>query len=431
MLIFTYLSELWKILTELAPWLFFGAGLAGLLKIALPKGFIQKHTGGTRWFNIFKTTLMGIPLPLCSCGVLPTTVSLKKDGASNGSAVGFLISTPQTGVDSLVVTASFLGWPLAIFKVAAALITGLLGGTLVHMTDQWKRNKQPTSHKDTHATTVPEDRALKTLWRTFWNYSINELIGSIYKYLAIGILVAALITTLFPTDSLTHIPGLQGIGGMLVMLAFAIPLYICTTGSVPIAASLVTAGLPVGSALVFLMAGPATNAATLAAILSTFGKRITAIYLSTVILGSLVFGLLFQSFFPSAAALNPFMQHEHGSLLRLLIDSGSALVLSGLVVYWSWLDLSSWLHQRRPTTKDKESISLEVKGMTCNNCVSHVRQALEKLPNIASVDINLATGQTTIHGQNLDSTALIQTIESEGYEVQKPSPGASHADRQK
>jgi len=412
-----YLEEVWNILTALAPWLFFGAGLAGLLKIFLPPGFITKHLGASSLANIVKTTLLGIPLPLCSCGVLPTTMGLKKDGASNGASLGFLISTPQTGLDSILVTANFLGWPLALFKVIAALITGMAGGFLTHYTEPHppiiSDPAQVKSHPGKNETPGEKSR-----WQIFFNYTINDLIGSIYKYLALGILLAALISSLFPAEALSRLPALQGIWGMLVMLALAIPLYICTTGSVPIVASLISAGLPIGSALVFLMAGPATNAATLAAVYRAFGRRITAIYLGTVILGSIAFGLLFQSFFSPALSDVLIPHHEHVPAYRLIFNATFAILLTGLIVRWAGLDFISWFRRLfRPAPRKEEELILQVSGMTCNNCVSHVRHALESLPHIRSADIRLETGLAHVKGETLDRSVIIRVIKAAGYSV--------------
>ncbi len=412
-----YLEEIWNILTALAPWLFFGAGLAGLLKIFLPQGFISKHLGASSLANIVKTTLLGIPLPLCSCGVLPTTMGLKKDGASNGASLGFLISTPQTGLDSILVTANFLGWPLALFKVIAALITGIAGGFLTHYTEP-----RPLLISDpAHVKSDPKENdnpGGESRWQIFFNYTINDLIGSIYKYLVLGILLAALISSLFPSEALSRLPALQGIGGMLVMLALAIPLYICTTGSVPIVASLISAGLPIGSALVFLMAGPATNAATLAGVYRTFGRRITAIYLGTVILGSIAFGLLFQFFFSPALSEVLISHHEHVPAYRPIINAFFAILLSGLIVRWAGLDFLSWFRRlNRPAPRKEEELTLQVSGMTCNNCVAHVRHALESQPNIRSADIRLETGLAHVKGEALDRSIIIRVIKAAGYSV--------------
>ena len=129
-----FFREAWGVAGVLAPWLFFGLGIAGLLHVLLPADFVRKHLGRPGWGGIVKAAALGVPLPLCSCGVIPAAVGLKKDGASDGAAVSFLISTPQTGVDSVMVCAAFLGWPFAVFKIVSALVTGVVGGLLVDVT---------------------------------------------------------------------------------------------------------------------------------------------------------------------------------------------------------------------------------------------------------------------------------------------------------
>ncbi|MBN1595050.1 permease [candidate division FCPU426 bacterium] len=424
MFILSYLSELWKILTELAPWLFLGASMAGLLKIFLPRNFISTHMGGSSVWSILKTTLLGIPLPLCSCGVLPATLGLKKDGASNGAAVGFLISTPQTGIDSILVTSSFLGWPLALFKVGSALVTGLLGGLFVQATET-KGISTPVHPLPEKAPMLPP-RQTASKWRIVWNYSIHELIGGIYIYLAAGLVIAALISTLFPTNALAQMPALQGMGGMLLMLGLSIPIYVCTTGSVPIAASLIAAGLPVGSALVFLMAGPATNIATLSAVTRSFGARITAIYLGTVVLASMVFGLVFQStFLPTPDSLIPLHQH-HTAWYYMVLNHAAAVLLTALMLRWAWQDLQSWWRRLKGQRPAQQAFTLRIKGMSCKNCAVTVRRSLEQLPNVRLVSVQWENGTARIQGDGLDFKRIAQVIHQAGYEVISPEKGASH-----
>ncbi|MBN1846749.1 MAG: permease, partial [Sedimentisphaerales bacterium] len=141
----TLLAETWQIVRELSPWLLFGMLLAGILHVLLPAGFIRRHLGGSRLASVLKAVAAGVPLPLCSCGVIPTAIGLRKDGASKGAVTGFLISTPQTGVDSILVSATFLGWPFALFKVVSALVSGCVGGWLVNLTENGISAKQTTS----------------------------------------------------------------------------------------------------------------------------------------------------------------------------------------------------------------------------------------------------------------------------------------------
>ena len=282
-----FLNAMWQILLDLAPWLLLGAFVAGVLHVLLPKDFLKQQFSGP--FGIFKAVGLGVPLPLCSCAVIPVGLSLKQSGASSGATVAFLISTPQTGVDSILVSASFLGWPFAIFKLVSAAVTGLLGGW---WTDRPTYRQQGQTSLPILA---PENSSSKKPikpWLALLEHSL-ELLRSIWRWLLFGVLVSAAITTWVPTDALSGLGAGGDFVAMWVTLIIALPLYVCATASVPIAAALVASGLPTGAALVFLMAGPATNVATIGAVYRTLGRRALSIYLTTVIFGSIACGWLF------------------------------------------------------------------------------------------------------------------------------------------
>jgi uncharacterized membrane protein YraQ (UPF0718 family)/copper chaperone CopZ len=410
-----FFSEFWTILLALAPWLFLGAGLATILKMAMPPGFINRHIGRPGIGSIVKTILLGIPLPLCSCGAVPTAIGLKKDGASNGAVVGFLITTPETGADSFFVTASFLGWPLAIYRIFSAVVIGLIGGLSAN-------NARSQAQADPPEETACQFAEKPSGIRYFLNYASEDLIRGIYRYLLFGVLVATVISLAIPKDFVSRIPVLQGIVGMLVMLAIASPLYVCSTGSVAIAAALVQAGLPLGSALVFLMAGPATNATTLASIYKGFGRKVTAIYLSATILGSIASGLLFQLLFHGIAA-PAIMHHHHGAgpLGLELISMAAAAALLLLMARWGFLDARAWLRQRIVAFRAKQAgwteLRLRVHGMSCGKCAARVQRDLEHVAGVFAVNVNLEDSLVVIQGNGLDKKVLITAVEKAGYTV--------------
>ncbi len=330
------LQESWKILLELAPWLLVGLLIAGILHVFLPAGFIHRHLGGRKFINVFKAVGMGLPMPLCSCGVIPAAIGLKKDGASNGAAIGFLISTPQTGVDCILVTAAFLGWPFAIFTVFSTLISGLFGGLLVNLFDAGDPLAAAPVVQNNSCCTHHEKRS----WKTVFQFGLVELLRDFYKWLIIGILVSAVISVFIPENHLAEIPWTQGLSGMLLMLVISLPLYICTNASIPLAAALVTAGMSPGSALVLLMAGPTTNAATMGAVYHSFGKKVLMIYLATVAGLSIALGLLFDKL---PINVHRATQHIHGQSDFLSI--AAAIVLLGLLAYISIQDLQALFHK--------------------------------------------------------------------------------------
>ncbi len=331
-----FLDAFWQILLELAPWLLLGALVAGLLHVLLPRDFLKQQFSGR--FGVFKAVGLGVPLPLCSCAVIPVGLSLKQSGASSGATVAFLISTPQTGVDSILVSASFLGWPFALFKVASAAVMGIVGGW---WTDREKQISLSIIDAENSSSTKPSNRLATLLAHSF------ELLRSIWRWLLFGVIVSAAITTFVPTGALSGLGGGNHFVAMLVTLIIALPLYVCATASVPIAAALVASGLPVGAALVFLMAGPATNVATIGAVYRTLGRRALAIYLSTVILGSIVCGWLFGFLINAKAAT---LAHSHDSANWW--SAGSAAVLLAMIGWFALQEVMRFLSPAdQPPTK--------------------------------------------------------------------------------
>ncbi|QDU87065.1 putative permease [Pirellulimonas nuda] len=325
------------VLLELAPWLLLGALAAGLLHVALPEGWLRRQLQGRA--GVVRAVAIGVPLPLCSCGVIPVALGARRAGASDGATVGFLVSTPQTGVDSVLVAASLLGWPLALFKVAAALVLGLIGGWATDATAPARGMTLPILES-----TPVDPRG----WPVRLLAHALDMLRSIWRWVAAGVLASALITTLAPSDSLGVLSGYGGIGAMLIVLLIATPLYVCATASVPIAASLVAAGLPTGAALVFLMAGPATNVATIGAVYRVLGRSALVVYLAVTILGSLAAGLLFERL----AAIAPPVSaagHVHGGANGWSITS--AVALTALFAWFAIDELRAWLGSSAPSDK--------------------------------------------------------------------------------
>ena len=319
---------------ELAPWLFVGTVMASLLHIWLPKDFINRRLGSGGPGSVLRAVVFGVPLPLCSCAVIPATISLKKEGAGQGPALGFLIATPQTGVDSILVTASMLGWPFALFKVIAALVTGVVGGVLVdrkelaNVSDKQKPDTCCHDHDDDHVITS---------WRKALNYGLYDLLYPIWGWLVVGVIASAVITTWVPEDQFIGLAE-AGIWTLLLTILISMPLYVCATASVPVAAALVISGFPEGAALVFLLVGPATNIATIGAVYRLFGTRVLVIYLLTVVVGSVSFGMVFDTFW-ALETTTVLMIHQHHSLGA----SACAVLLTGLLGWFGIRDLRKML----------------------------------------------------------------------------------------
>jgi len=325
------LIESYELLIEMAPWLLIGFFFAGLIYVFLPKERVTRHLGKANIMSVFKAALIGIPLPLCSCGVIPVVTSLRKQGASKGACLSFLTSTPTSGIDSILATYSLLGLVFAIYRVIASFITGLVSGFMANVFDKGSIVEKVEIGEvcnicddDTLHTHTFADRI-----KTMFSYGFGELIEDTGKWIIVGILIGGLIMYFIPEGFIQNYLG-AGFLSMLVMLAVGIPLYVCATGSIPIAAALMLKGLSPGGALVFLIAGPATNAVTITVISKYIGKKITVLYLLSIAVTSVLLGLLLNAVWGNLEINKIVMQ---GRILPMPIKVGSAVLLLGLILY--------------------------------------------------------------------------------------------------
>jgi uncharacterized protein len=388
---------IWSILLELAPWLLLGALIAGLLHVVVPTGIVKsKFTG---FSGVVRAVLLGVPLPLCSCGVIPAGLGLKKDGASDGAAIGFLVSTPQTGVDSVLVSASFLGWPFAVFKVFSAAVTGLIAGGLAEAASA---SAAPQTEGQAVASEANEQLGLIA--------HALDVLSSIWRWLVFGVLVSAGIEYAVPPAGLSYLDVPVWVASLVALLV-GLPLYVCATASVPIAASLVTAGLSPGAALVFLMAGPATNVATIGAIYRTLGARNLGIYLSVIIVGSIGFGMLFDFLIAPSTVMMRSHEHEAGWVAVL-----SAWVLVALFGWFAVRDarsfISRWVVGRR---SGEEVAEFAVEGMSCGGCVRKLESTLGRVEGITGVEVTLEAGRARVFGLASEAVVL-EAIKAAGFQ---------------
>jgi len=391
------LNAFWQVWLQLSPWLLLGAAAAGLLHVLLPRDFARRQFRGLS--GVTKAVALGVPLPLCSCGVIPAALGLKKDGASDGAAVGFLISTPQTGVDSLLVSAAFLGWPFTLFKCVSALLMGLAGGAA---TEALHSNVGDVER-------LPESSAPQSAVGFFEH--MVDVIRPIWKWIVFGVVASAAITVWIPPDAMAAWSEINPALAGLAALTIAVPLYVCATASVPIAAALIAQGMPTGAALVFLMAGPATNVATIGAVKRAFGGRVLAVYLATIVLGSVGFAYIFDAFIPVEALGG--MIHEHGQPWWAW---ASALVLGGLFTYFAFDELrSAWLRRQAPA--GSRVVTLEVGGLTCNNCVRKLERALREADGVTSATVTLDPGRATVEG-SIRPADLVALVRATGYSAE-------------
>ncbi|MBR6330063.1 MAG: permease [Bacteroidales bacterium] len=394
------------VINEMSPYLLLGFLIAGVLHIFVPRDFYVRYLSKDNKFSVLWAALLGIPLPLCSCGVIPTAIGLKNERASNGAVASFLIATPQTGIDSILATFSIMGLGFAIVRPVAALVTGICGGLLVNRL-------------------VPDGDAAgvvcgschvetgSRLWRVL-KYAYFDMIQDIGLRLIIGLLLAALINVAVPDEfflAFGNKPLLQ----MLVILVVAVPMYICSTGSIPVAAALMMKGLSPGAALVMLVAGPAVNLASILVVRKSLGSRFTLVYILTIVVFSVLFGLLINALgigaelaVPAAGADCCGMPVHRPGVFRT--------VCSALLVLFILIALTMKFLSRFKKQEAVEGTAVyTVEGMHCNHCKAAVEKAVGSLKGVSSAEVNLGAKTVTVTG-TADADAVRKAVEQAGFE---------------
>lgn len=432
-LLLTFASASWAVFGAMAPYLLLGFAVAGLLSVVISPEWVERHLGGNGLGQVVKASLFGVPLPLCSCGVIPVAASLRRHGASKGATTAFLLSTPQTGVDSIAVTYGLLGPFLAVVRPVAALVTGVVGGGLVQaFDDSGPVNGASGSDNEAVSSCSSEccDAEKKNRPKILeaLHYGLVVLPRDIGRALILGVAISGLIATFVAPQALESYLG-GGLWPMLAAMAIGIPLYVCATASTPIALGLIHAGLSPGAALVFLISGPATNSAALTTLWRVLGRRAAFIYLATVAAASLATGLAVDGLIatgglpasalvPAASSIGGQAAHAHHEVAGTMswFEISSALVL--LVV------LVNALRPRRQTggveamvTKDERVTEVRVAGMHCNGCVQSVRRALSEVSGVTSAEVMLDQGLARVRGRDVSGQDLIEAVSSLGFEA--------------
>ncbi len=403
-----FLYLLINMLAEMAPYLLFGFLVAGMLYAFVPGSFYRNHLSRPGAWAVIKAALMGVPLPLCSCGVLPTAVSLHRNGASRGASTSFLIATPQTGVDSIAATYSLLGPAFAILRPVAALMTAFVGGMLVNREDKVCAGD---CDREVDTIDVPKSGSFGVKIIDALRYGFVDMVQNIGKWLIMGLVIAAAITVFIPDGFFTFFADYPLLA-MIAVVVVAVPMYVCSTGSIPIALSLMLKGLSPGAAFVLLMAGPAANFASIIIVSKSLGKKAASIYLCTIIIGAIAIGMCIDYLMPRDWFIMPMSAAESHCHLHVGVFPGICSVLLIILLVNALI--------RRDTSNKSEKMEngtiFVVKGMTCGHCKAMVEKSLSKLPGVESVTVDLASGETRIQG-NPDASAVKEVIEELGFSL--------------
>ena len=397
-------------LNEMSPYILLGFLIAGILHAFIPQKTFARHLSGTGWKAVVKSALIGVPLPLCSCGVLPTAIAMRRNGASKAATTSFLVATPQTGVDSIAATWSLLGPAFAVIRPVAALTTAVLGGVFVGKSEKKDEGAESVACSNT-AEQLPEGFFNKVV--SALRYGFIDLVSSIGGWLVTGLIIAALITVYVPDDFFSVL-GKKPVLSMIMVLIIAVPMYVCATGSIPIALSLVMKGLSPGTALVLLMAGPAANFASFTLISREMGRKAAAMYLTAIIVGAMAFGLLIDYLLPGRwFALDPMQTAccHHGKEFGIFPTICSVVLVTLLAITL----IKRYLPHHK-TTKDmtKEYIT---KGMNCPHCQASVAKAIAGVKGVETVDVDLSGGKAFVEGDH-DKEEVVKAVRAAGFDVE-------------
>jgi uncharacterized membrane protein YraQ (UPF0718 family) len=352
-----FFEALWQLSIAMAPYIIFGLAFAGILHEIVPDSIVTKHLGQDNISSVIKSTVFGIPLPVCSCGVIPLATSIKKSGASKGATLSFLISTPITGVDSILATYGIFGWIFTLYRVVTSMVIAMVAGILTNIFDKESEVKKETVKKPAFSVMAPQTATAFSMnapkkeescgtgtgsccsesneekkdfsFTAAMKYAFVTLLGDIAKPLFWGLLLGALITVAIP-ENLSDILKEYSWLSYLIVIIIAVPMYVCATASLPIAAGLMLSGVSAGAAFVFLSAGPATNTVTIGVVKKMLGTKSLFIYLGSIIVGSLLFGLGLDYIFDKSD-IDPaslIHMHEAGGIIATV----SALLLWAMIL---------------------------------------------------------------------------------------------------
>lgn len=399
------------LLCDMSPYLLLGFLLAGLMHAFVPGKLYGRYLASRNIKSVVNAALLGIPLPLCSCGVIPTAMSLRREGASHGAVVSFLIATPQTGIDSIVATYGLMGLPFAIIRPVAALLVALLGGTVAQVA-----GGEDYCQQTSEAQVQSPSGGFASRLREALRYGLVDMMHDIGRWLLLGLVAAAVVTILVPTEWFVAIED-NTWASMLLVLLIAIPMYVCATGSIPVAVALMMKGLTPGAALVLLMAGPACNLASILVVRKVLGLKTMCIYLASIVVGAVTMGLVVD-----------YLQYHH------IVDFLGHLVLRGSCCsggHLSWFSVLSavtllgllanawWVSHTRSkntstTSKSSNMKVYHIEGMSCNHCRMSAEKAILAVEGVTAATVNLQEKAAYVEG-TAQPEEVCKAVDSLGF----------------
>lgn len=412
------MNEIVSLINSMSPYLLLGFFLAGMMHAFIPAYLFHKYLSKNSFQSVLNAAMLGIPLPLCSCGVIPTGMSLHKEGASNGAVVSFLIATPQTGVDSILATYSLMGLPFAIVRPVAALFTALLGGTFANWLNLPVSQPASSATCNCSSCSQEETKEQKSFLGKFLfglHYAYVDMMQDIGRWLVLGLLIAGLITVYVP-DSFFELFKDNSFASIFLVLLCAIPMYLCSTGSIPIAVALMLKGFSPGTALVLLMAGPAVNMASILVVNKVLGRKTMLVYIASIVCGAIVFALgidyIAPNLFLESLSVKEICTHGGVSVFNWICSGVLSLLLLNALV-------RRYLIKKEAPAEvavEENVLVVYVEGMSCNHCRANVEKAITKLEGVEQVEVDLPTGRAVIHGK-VTRDSVRNAVEEIGFSL--------------
>ena len=408
-----FFQSLYTLAIDMGFYMTIGLVLVGMLNIFIKKQWIAKHLGGTGIWPVIKASLLGVPLPLCSCGVVPTGLYLKDKGASDSSAVSFLISTPQTGADSIIATYGLMGPLFAWYRPLAAFVSGIVGGASIRLF-----NKKPATHPSKLPVEDDESAPIKQRAVKSFKYAFGEFVDDIAVHFIIGLAIAALIAVMIPADFIESIGLSSGILSMLIMIVIGAPMYICSTSSIPIAVMLMVKGLSPGAAFVFLFMGPFTNAASLILISKKFGRKNTVIYFLSAAVSAMAFGVVLDAVVNAAGVEFSYLTARQAEMAYSPVQIVVAAVFLMLVLFYAVRKLVRYSQKikAKKSASDETYKTYAVDGMDCKNCAAGLEASIREEDGVLNAEIDFDSKELKIWGK-VSEEKLEQMVKAHGYSL--------------
>lgn len=402
-LIFGIIKETWNLFLQMSFYLVLGFFVAGFIHIFLKPEIIFRHLGEKNVLSIVKAVLFGVPLPLCSCGVLPPAATLYKSGASKGSVIAFLSSTPVTGIDSIFATYGLLGGVFMFCRIIASILIGIVAGILVDIFSNEKRDieKQVEQNKIFCSTST----ILGGI-----KYAFTELYGSIAKWIFWGVFIGGVISYLVPEQFfLAHLNN-RYISYLLMFVA-GIPLYVCATGSIPVVATLIAKGISPGAGLIFLITGPATNTVTMLFVAKTLGRKSFIIYVITIIIVSLSLAFAFDAVLADYGIRIAELQHRHTNFI--FVSYLSALVLIGFALNF----IAAETRKKIVSRNCKYFFDFAIPDISCSNCAKRISSNLYTIEGIKNVEVDIKRKRVRVCSDRFNEEEIKEKLASIGYPI--------------